>query len=58
MPLGEIHPICDPYSSSTFDGGAAASIARDGTIAFIATTPTSARELYLLRAGANRTAAA
>ncbi|HEY2554581.1 MAG TPA: prolyl oligopeptidase family serine peptidase, partial [Candidatus Cybelea sp.] len=54
IPLGEIHPICDPYSSSTFDGGAAASIAHDGTIAFIATTPASARELYLLRAGSNQ----
>ncbi len=54
IPLGEIHPICDPYSSSTFDGGAAASVAHDGTIAFIATTAASARELYLLRAGSNR----
>jgi dipeptidyl aminopeptidase/acylaminoacyl peptidase len=54
IPLGEIHPICDPYSSSTFDGGAAASIANDGTIAFIATTPASARELYLLRAGSKQ----
>ncbi|HEY2473171.1 MAG TPA: S9 family peptidase [Candidatus Cybelea sp.] len=51
IPLGEIHPICDPYSSSTFDAGAAASIARDGTIAFLATTPASARELYVLPAG-------
>lgn len=54
IPMGEIHPICDPYSSSTFDGGAAASIANDGTIAFIATTASTARELYVLRNGSTQ----
>ncbi len=52
LELGELHPVCDPYSSSTFDSGSAASIAADGTVAFVATSATSARELYLLRAGA------
>lgn len=51
LPLGELHPICDPYSDSTFDAGIAADVARDGTIAFIATSPRSARELYLLPPG-------
>jgi dipeptidyl aminopeptidase/acylaminoacyl peptidase len=51
LPLGDLHVICDPYSSSTFDAGVAAAIARDGSIAFIATSATSARELYYLPAG-------
>lgn len=51
IPLGDLHPVCDPYSSSTFDSGIAGSVARDGSIAFIATTPSHARELYLLPAG-------
>ncbi len=50
--LGDLHPVCDPYSSTTFDAGAAAAIARDGTIAFVATSAASARELYLLAPGA------
>jgi dipeptidyl aminopeptidase/acylaminoacyl peptidase len=51
MSLGAIHPVCDPYSSSTFDAGIAGDVARDGSIAFIATTSRSARELYYLPAG-------
>lgn len=51
MALGDLHPVCDPYSSSTFDAGAAADIARDGTIVFVATTSRTARELYLLAPG-------
>jgi dipeptidyl aminopeptidase/acylaminoacyl peptidase len=51
LPLGELHVVCDPYSSSTFDAGIAADIARDGSIAFVATTAASARELYYLPAG-------
>ncbi len=52
FPLGDLHIVCDPYSSSTFDSGIAADAARDGSIAFLATSATSARELYYLRAGA------
>jgi dipeptidyl aminopeptidase/acylaminoacyl peptidase len=48
LDLGPLHAVCDPYSSSTFDAGTAASIARDGTIAVVATSATSARELYVL----------
>jgi dipeptidyl aminopeptidase/acylaminoacyl peptidase len=48
LALGDLHLVCDPYSSSTFDSGIAASIARDGSIAFIATTSRTARELYYL----------
>ena len=51
LALGELHVVCDPYSSSTFDAGIAADVARDGSIAFIATTATSARELYYLPSG-------
>lgn len=51
LPLGDLHMVCDPYSSSTFDSGIAADIARDGSIAFIGTSPTTARELYYLPAG-------
>jgi dipeptidyl aminopeptidase/acylaminoacyl peptidase len=47
--LADLHPVCDPYSSATFDSGSAASIASDGTIAFVATSAASARELYILR---------
>ncbi len=53
IPLGELHVVCDPYSSSTFDAGIAADIARDGSIAFLATTERSARELYYLPAGSH-----
>ncbi len=48
LALGDLHMVCDPYSSSTFDAGAAAAISRDGAIAFIATSDRSARELYYL----------
>jgi dipeptidyl aminopeptidase/acylaminoacyl peptidase len=54
VPLGDIHPVCDPYSSSTFDSGSAAAIARDGTIAFVATTSATARELYVLPFGSTK----
>jgi dipeptidyl aminopeptidase/acylaminoacyl peptidase len=54
VPLAEVHPVCDSYSSSTFDSGIAGDIARDGTIAFIGTASDRARELYLLRPGAVR----
>lgn len=47
-----VNMVCDPYSSSTFDAGAAAAIAADGAMAFVATTDSSARELYYLAAGA------
>jgi len=53
LDLGPLHAVCDPYSSSTFDAGIAGSIARDGTIAIVATSATSARELYLLPPGSN-----
>jgi dipeptidyl aminopeptidase/acylaminoacyl peptidase len=52
LPLGDLHMVCDPYSSSTFDSGIAADIARDGAIAFIGTSDRTARELYFLPAGA------
>jgi len=48
--LGDLHAVCDPYSSSTFDAGIAGDIARDGSMAFVATTSRSARELYFLPA--------
>ncbi len=53
LDLGSLHAVCDPYSSSTFDAGIAASISRDGTIAIVATSATSARELYLLPPGSS-----
>ena len=53
LPLGELHPVCDPYSSSTFDAGIAGDVARNGAFAFVATTAKSARELYYLAPGAN-----
>jgi dipeptidyl aminopeptidase/acylaminoacyl peptidase len=49
--LGDLHPVCDPYSSSTFDAGIAGDLARTGALAFVATSPTSARELYYLPGG-------
>jgi dipeptidyl aminopeptidase/acylaminoacyl peptidase len=54
VPLGDLHPICDPYSSSTFDAGSAAAIARNGTLAFVATTSATARELYVLPPGSTK----
>jgi dipeptidyl aminopeptidase/acylaminoacyl peptidase len=53
LALGDVHMVCDPYSSATFDSGIAADIARNGAIAFIGTTPSSARELYFLPPNAN-----
>jgi dipeptidyl aminopeptidase/acylaminoacyl peptidase len=53
FPLGDLHVVCDPYSSSTFDAGIAADVARDGSIAFLATSATSARELYYLGSGSS-----
>lgn len=46
--LGDLNVGCDSYSSSEFDSGIAASVSRNGTIAFIATTPSHPRELYVL----------
>jgi dipeptidyl aminopeptidase/acylaminoacyl peptidase len=46
--VGDLDVVCDSYSSSTFDAGIAASVARDGGIAFLATAPYRARELYYL----------
>jgi len=54
IPLGRLHAVCDPYSSATFDSGIAADVARDGSIALIATSATSARELYYLPAGSTQ----
>jgi dipeptidyl aminopeptidase/acylaminoacyl peptidase len=51
LPLGDLHVVCDAYSDSTFDSGIAADVARDGSMAFLATSATSARELYYLRRG-------
>ncbi len=50
IPLGDLHPVCDPYSSSTFDAGIAGDVAPDGSVAFVGTSATSARELYYLPA--------
>ncbi len=46
--LGSLNFGCDSYSSSTFDAGVQGSVAHDGAIAFVATDPTHAPELYLL----------
>ncbi|MBV9717985.1 MAG: S9 family peptidase [Candidatus Eremiobacteraeota bacterium] len=54
LPLGDLHPVCDPYSSATFDSGLAGDISHNGSIAFIATTSQSARELYYLAADSTR----
>ncbi|MBV8117089.1 MAG: S9 family peptidase [Candidatus Eremiobacteraeota bacterium] len=48
FPLGNLNIVCDPYSSSTFDAGIAAGIARDGGVVFAATDARHARELYYL----------
>jgi dipeptidyl aminopeptidase/acylaminoacyl peptidase len=50
--LGPRNIICDPYSSSTFDAGIAASFARNGGLAFLANDARHARELFFLAAGA------
>lgn len=46
--LGERNIVCDAYSSSTFDAGIAASVARNGSVAFVATDARTARELYYM----------
>ncbi|MGZ6105567.1 MAG: prolyl oligopeptidase family serine peptidase [Vulcanimicrobiaceae bacterium] len=48
LALGRLNMVCDSYSSSTFDAGIAASAAKSGAIAFLATTPEHPRELYYL----------
>jgi len=53
LSLGDLHPVCDPYSSSTFDAGISGAIARDGTTAFVAETSKSAKELYVLAPGSS-----
>ncbi len=50
--LGPRNIICDPYSSSTFDAGIAASFARNGGLAFLANDARHARELFYLAPGA------
>ncbi|MBV8244452.1 MAG: S9 family peptidase [Candidatus Eremiobacteraeota bacterium] len=54
LDLGGLQITCDAYQSSTFDAGIAASVARNGAIAFLATDPTHLRELYYLRAAGAR----
>lgn len=46
--LGDINMVCDSYMSSTFDSGVAASVAKNGVIAFLGTSARHARELYIL----------
>jgi dipeptidyl aminopeptidase/acylaminoacyl peptidase len=50
--LGARNIICDPYSSSTFDAGIAASFSREGGLAFLANDARHARELFYLARGA------
>jgi dipeptidyl aminopeptidase/acylaminoacyl peptidase len=52
LDLGARNIICDPYSSSTFDAGIAASFSRDGDLAFLANDSRHARELFYLPRGA------
>lgn len=54
VPLGKLNITCDSYSSSTFDSGIAASVAPNGGVAFVATDPTHARELYYIHAIGDR----
>jgi len=49
--FGDLNVVCDPYSSSTFDAGIAATIDARGGIAFLATDPRHARELFYLPPG-------
>lgn len=49
LTLGGLTMVCDSYSDGTFDSGIAASIARNGTLAFVATDARHARELYVVR---------
>jgi dipeptidyl aminopeptidase/acylaminoacyl peptidase len=48
LDLGPLEIVCDSYSSSTFDGGIAASLSRGGAVAFLATTARAPRELFYL----------
>jgi dipeptidyl aminopeptidase/acylaminoacyl peptidase len=48
LDLGARNVICDPYSSSTFDAGIAASFSRNGGLAFLANDARHARELFYL----------
>ncbi len=48
LDLGDRDIVCDSYSSSTFDSGIAASVARNGSIAFLAADARTPRELYYL----------
>ncbi len=48
LALGTLDITCDSPSSSTFDSGIAASAARDGGIAFVATDAARAPELYYM----------
>lgn len=50
--LGDRDIVCDAYSSSTFDSGIAASVARNGSIAFLAGDAHTPRELYYLASSA------
>lgn len=53
LDLGPRNIICDPYSSSTFDAGIAASFARSGGLAFLANDARHARELFYLAPGSH-----
>ena len=53
FPLGGRNMVCDTYQSSTFDAGIAASIARDGTVAFLANDARHGRELFVLPPGSS-----
>jgi dipeptidyl aminopeptidase/acylaminoacyl peptidase len=46
--VGDLNVVCDTYSSSTFDAGIPAGIARNGAIAFLGDNATHGRELYML----------
>lgn len=48
LDLGTLNPVCDSYSSSTFDAGIAGSVAPGGAIAFLAGDARMPRELYYL----------
>lgn len=48
LPIGGLDMTCDSPSSATFDSGIAASTAPDGGIAFVATDPSHAPELYYM----------
>jgi dipeptidyl aminopeptidase/acylaminoacyl peptidase len=54
LALDALNPVCDSYSSSTFDAGIAGSIAPGGAIAFLAGDARSARELYYLSAWSDK----